>query len=144
MLTACIPQRNAIEYVQFNHSNIMVIAGDKLTITLFPTQKNRNKSVVLKILRNGVQYDNKRMTLEEYKKIRDLILETKQKDINLTQSPNKMVAIVDGGSNSIILKKDTLEKKLYTHGIIKEYHGKFYEATELILKAAKFEMKDVN
>ncbi len=36
---SCSLQKNATEFIQFNHNNVMVIAGDKLTITLIPTQK---------------------------------------------------------------------------------------------------------
>ena len=55
-----------------------------------------------------------------------------------------MLGIRDGGSNSIYFKKDNAEKKFYTKGISKEYYGKSSEATQLILKAAKLEMNDIN
>lgn len=144
LLFSCTSQNNYTEFIQLNHENIMVIKGDRLTITLLPTENKRKKSVIVKTLKNNEQYENRRITFAEYQKIREIIIETNQKDIELPQSPNKMVAIIDGGSNSIILIKDSIEKKLYTRGISKQYHGKFYEATELILKAAKLSKDNIN
>ncbi|WP_439480393.1 hypothetical protein [Chryseobacterium aquaticum] len=137
---SCSLQKNATEFIQFNHNNVMVIAGDKLTITLIPTQKKRKRPVIVKISRNDVQFDNKRIKIQEYYKIRDLIIQTKQKEVEF---PNN-VGILDAGSNSIYYKKDTLNKKLYVRGISKEYHGKFYEAAELILKTANLNTQDID
>ncbi|UKB80223.1 hypothetical protein [Chryseobacterium sp. MEBOG07] len=122
----------------------MFIKGDRLTITLLPTQAKRKKSVIVKTLKNNKQYNNRRITLVEYQKIYELIIKTNQKDIELPRNPNVMTSITDGGNNSIILRKDTLTKKLYSYGISKEYHGKLYESIELILKAAKLNIQEVN
>lgn len=62
----------------------------------------------------------------------------------MRKKENYNVGILDGGSNSIYFKKGNAEKKVYNYGMSKEHHGKFYEAKELILKTAKFEIKDVN
>lgn len=122
----------------------MVIRGDKLIITLIPKISKRKKSVVVKTLKNNESYDNRRITYNEYKKIYELVVKTSQKDIELPQNPNKLVSIVDGGSNSITLKKGSIEKKLNTQGISKEYHGSFFEAVELILRSAKLTDNDIN
>ncbi|PIF46037.1 hypothetical protein CLU96_3055 [Chryseobacterium sp. 52] len=145
-LASCYSQKNIKEFVQLNHENVMVIKGDKLKITLIPTTNNRKRSVVVKTFRNNEQYDNKRITIAEYNKIIELIMQTEQKDIDPSLGANRrfQVAVIDGGTNSITLKRDTLEKKLYTSGISKEYHNQFYEATELILKAAKLEINDLD
>ncbi|UWX60625.1 hypothetical protein N0B40_19835 [Chryseobacterium oranimense] len=144
LLISCVSKKNTEEYIQFKHENIMVIKGDKLIITLIPTISKRKKSVIVKTLKNNEPYDNKRITNAEYKKIYELVIKTSQKDIELPQSPNRLVSIVDGGNNSIIIKKDSIEKKLSTHGISKEYHRNFFEAVELILKSAKLTVNDIN
>ncbi len=87
-----------------------------------------------------MKFDNKRINIKEYDKIRDLIIQTTQKEIELS----KNVGMLDAGINSIYYKKDTLNKKLYVSGISKEYHGKFYEATEFILKATNLEIGDID
>lgn len=73
-----------------------------------------------------------------------IILSIKQEELELPKKQNYMLGIRDGGSNSIYFKKDNAEKKFYTKGISKEYYGKSSEATQLILKAAKLEMNDIN
>ncbi|WP_431609137.1 hypothetical protein [Chryseobacterium sp. 'Rf worker isolate 10'] len=144
LLTSCTSQKNNNEYIQLNHENVMFVKGDKLTITLLPADSKRKKPVIVKILKNDQQYNNKRITLVEYQKIYELIIKTNQKDIELPRNPNVMISITDGGNNSIILKKDTLTKKLYSYGISKEYHGKFYESIELILKVAGLNIREIN
>lgn len=136
--------KNVREYIQLKHENVMVVKGDKLIITLIPTMSKRKKSVIVKILRNNEQYDNRRLTYTEYEKIFELIVKTNQKELELPKNQNYTVGVLDGGSNSITLKKDSVEKKLYTHGISKEYHEKFYKVAEIILKAAKMEIRDIN
>lgn len=143
-LLSCTSQKNAKEYIQLKHENVMVIKGDQLFVTLIPTISKRTKPVIVKSSKNNEQYDNRRITIAEYKKICELIIKTHQKDIALPQSPNRLVGILDGGNNSIILKKDSIEKKLYAQGISEQYHGRFYEAAKLILKAAKLRIDEIN
>ena len=142
-LNSCATNINS-EFIQFDHMNAVVIGGDKLTITLIPTNKNRKRPVIVKIFRKGEYFDNKRISNKQYEQISDIILNIKQEELELPKKENSFVGILDGGSNSIYFKKGNAEKKVYTYGMSKEYHGKFYEATELILKTAKLEIKDVN
>jgi hypothetical protein len=124
--------------------NAVVIGGDKLTITLIPTHKKRKRPVIVKIFRKGEYFDNKRISYERYQQISDIILTIKQEELELQKKQNYLIGIVDGGSNSLYFKTDSTEKKFYTYGISKDYHRKFYEATELILKAAKLKIRDIN
>jgi len=144
LLASCTVKNVNSEFIQFNHMNAVVIGGDKLTITLIPTYKKRTRPVIVKIFRRGEYFDNKRISYEQYQQISDIILKIKQEELELPKKQNYLIGILDGGSNSIYFKKDNTEKKFYTHGISKEYHGKFYEVTELILKAANLEIKNIN
>ncbi len=143
LLNSCVSNINS-EFIQFDHMNALVIGGDKPTITLIPTDKNRKRSVIVKTFRKGQYFDNRRLSYQQYQQISDIIVSIKQEELELRKKENYNVGILDGGSNSIYFKKGNAEKKVYTSGISKEYHGKFYEATELILKTAKLEIKDVN
>lgn len=144
LLTSCASQNISKESIELKHENVMVIKGDRLVIILVPTTSKRKRSVIVKTLKNNEQYDRRRISQLEYTKISAIILKTSQEDIELPKHPNKVIAITDGGSNSITLRKDSIEKKLYTRGISKEYHGNFYEATMLILKAAKMPADNIN
>jgi len=132
------------EFIRFDHMNAVMIGGDKLTITLIPTGKNRKRSVLVKTFRKGQYFDNRRISYQQYQQISDIIVSIKQEELALPKKENYNIGILDGGSNSIYFKKDNAEKKVYTYGMSKEHHEKFYEATELILKTAKLEIKDVN
>ncbi|PNW10937.1 hypothetical protein C1637_25025 [Chryseobacterium lactis] len=122
--------------------NAVVIEGDKLIITLIPTD-NKRKSVRVKIFIKGEYFDNKRVSYEQYQKIINIILSIKQEELELQKKQNHLSGVLDGGSNSLYFKKDNMEKKIYNYGISKDNHKKFYEATELILKAANLEINDI-
>ncbi|MCW3160912.1 hypothetical protein [Chryseobacterium oryctis] len=144
LLTSCTIKNVNPEFIEFNHMNAVVIGGDKLVVTLIPTHKKKKRPVIVKIFRKGEFFDKKRISYEQYQQVSGIILSIKQGELEVPQKQNYLVGILDGGNNSITLKKDTLEKKLNIYGISKDYHGKFYEATELILKAANLEIKDVD
>jgi hypothetical protein len=127
-LNSCASNINS-EFIQFNHMNAVIIGGDKLTITLIPTHKNRKRTVIVKIFSKGEYFDNKRISYQQYQQISDIILSIKQEELELPKKQNSFIGILDGGSNSIYFKKGNAEKKVYTYGMSKEYHGKFYEAT---------------
>ncbi|AZA48677.1 hypothetical protein EG346_11005 [Chryseobacterium carnipullorum] len=143
-LFSCTSQKNNDEFIQLDHLNAVVVGGDGLTVILIPTKKHRKRPVIVKIFRKGEYYDHKRTTYEKYKQIQGIILKIKQDSIEFPKSNNYLIGTLDGGSNSITLKKDNSEKKFQVQGISKKYHGHFYEAAELILEAAKLSINDID
>lgn len=53
VIFSCSSKKNITEFIQLSHDNIMLIGGDKLTITLIPTTKKSKRSVTVKIFKNG-------------------------------------------------------------------------------------------
>lgn len=41
VIFSCSSKKNITEFIQLSHDNIMLIGGDKLTITLIPTTKKK-------------------------------------------------------------------------------------------------------
>lgn len=121
----------------------MVIAGDKLTVTLIPTGKNRKRPVIVKIFRKGETFDRKRISYTEYREIWDAVTN----EINKPDFPKKtnyLFGVLDGGSNSILLKKDTIQQELNNDVDSEERYKKFYKATGLILKTAGLSTHDID
>jgi len=127
----------------------MKVISDETEIIAFPKKKTNNKSIVIKVTNAKFEY-RKTMDIHDYEKIKVILLSLNQKDIeipkviNYANGTQALVGITDCGSNIIFIKSDTIKKEFRTCGVIREYHGKFFEATQLILKAAKLEMKDIN
>ncbi|MDR2205350.1 MAG: hypothetical protein LBE36_04250 [Flavobacteriaceae bacterium] len=144
ILFSCSSQKNKTEIIRLHHINAIIIGGDEVEITLIPKKSKRKCPVIVKIFRDGESYDRKRISYEKYQQIRDTILTISQEKINIPQNENYLIAILDGGSNSIYFKKDTIERKFYTYAIIEKYHGSFYRAAELILNSAKMDIRDID
>lgn len=131
--------KNTTEYIAFNHRNYMKVKSDEVIIKLIP-KKKKNRPVIVKLIYHGDFVSKNKITQEEYNKIKSLILEIKQEDIELP----KNIFTCGCGSNSISIKKDTEENKFYTVCLIKQFHGKFYDSAELILKSAKLNVKNID
>ena len=54
-----------------------------------------------------------------------------------------MFGVLDGGSNSIILKKDSIQMELINHKDSEERYKIFFEIAEPIVKAAGISIKDI-
>lgn len=74
VLNSCTTANINSEFIQFNHMNAVVIGGDKLTITLIPTDRNRKRSVIVKTFRKGQYFDNRRISYQQYQQISDIIV----------------------------------------------------------------------
>lgn len=140
---------NVDEYIKFHHRNYMKVISDETEIILFPKKKANNKSIVVKVTNAKSEYC-KTMSIEDYEKIKIFLLSLNQSDIeipkviNYTDGTQALVGITDCGINTILIKNDTIKKEFRTCGVIRDYHGKFFDVTQLILKASKLEMKDIN
>ncbi len=140
---SCSSKKNITEFIQLSHDNIMVIGGNKLTITLIPTTKKSKRSVTVKIFKNGENYDRKKITYREYNNIWNTVKNEINKEPDSSISKNYLFGVLDGVSNSIILKKDSIQMELINHKDKEERYKNFFEVAEPIVKAAGISIKEI-
>ena len=143
-------KQNANEdYIEFNHKNYMVIKDDQINIKLIPKIYGNKQFVTVKIIYHGEKLDNKRISISEFQKIKELVNLIKNEDLEMPRIINKgkpneyFVGILDGGNNSIIIQENKNKKEFSTTGFSEEYHKTFYYAVKKIFESLKFELENL-
>lgn len=82
-LLSCNSYKTTYEYIQFHHRNYLKVANDETDIVIFP-KKNNEKSIIVKVTGSNFNYKRK-ANLQDYEKMKDLLLSLKQKDIEIPE-----------------------------------------------------------
>jgi hypothetical protein len=121
-----------------------MIGGDELIVTLIPIQKNRRKSVIIKTFRRGENFDRRRISYKEYRQIWDAVKNEIGKGSDSSKNQNYLFGVLDGGSNYILLRKDTIQQEFNSDVTDEERYKKFYELAGLILKIARLSINGID
>lgn len=148
LLFSCKSYRKAEEYIELRSRNSIVFTRNKIypKIKLIPTNSKKKKNVI--VVRSTLGYDltRRKITYEEYLKIKKLVLSIQQDDLErnrIDENGKRKVNIIDGSSLTIKMVTKENSKELILHGLSKKHDGDFYTLVEFIVKSAKLEMIDV-
>ncbi|WGL69547.1 hypothetical protein [Elizabethkingia anophelis] len=131
-----------ITKIEFNHSNSIII-NSKTNIVLIPIKSNKKNKVKVEVKTNDETYYY-RLSRDKYKNICDAIAKIENDTIAINSR------IIDGSSTSITISyKDNEEKSYYASGLEKsdennQQRGKYWNAVNLIIKAARLRMSDLS
>lgn len=149
------------EYLEFRHKNVGILSDE--VIIRINSKKNKDfvtvkstyhktvtESNPYRLIRHEKIRDKKKLSKERYTEIVNMLNLVSADDMKYPKTDKTedgqdyMHVILDGGNNSIYLKNDSLKRKWDSYGISKEIYGNFYNAVELIMKAAELDMNYVN
>lgn len=145
------------EYLEFRHKNVSIF-NDEVIIRL-TSKKNKDfvivkstyyttvtKSNPYRLISHEKIYDRKKISKEKYIEIVNMFNLVNENDLKYpktgkTEDGREYIhVILDGGSNSLYLKNDTIKRKWHSYGISKDLYGNFYNTIELIMRTVELDM----
>lgn len=149
------------EYLEFRHKNVGILSDE--VIIRINSKKNKDFVTVKSTYHKTVTESNpyrlishkkirhkKNLSKERYTEIVNMLNLVSADDMKYPKTgrtkdgQDYIQVILDGGNNWVYLKNDSLKREWNSYGINKEIHGNFYDAVELIMKAAELDMYYVN